>query len=170
MPSLTVTDHCPHWCSRDHSADPCGTAFYHASETASVAIARPGGLTAPDRLDVQTAQYLPDDPAEPAWSPTVEIAVHAGPRYRLIGLTPQEARDLAALLARAADVTMASGGCPDLQAREESGAPRSGAAGPAGSARGASPGLLRPFVRYRRDPRPSGRGVVISPSAGAGRS
>ena len=92
MPSLTVTDHCPHWCSRDHSADPCGTAFYHASETTSVAIARPGGLTAPDRLDVQTAQYLPDDPAEPAWSPTVEIAVHAGPRYRLIGLTPRMAR------------------------------------------------------------------------------
>ena len=41
---------------------------------------------------MQTAQYLPDDPAEPAWSPTVEIAVHAGGRYRLIGLTPEEAR------------------------------------------------------------------------------
>ena len=80
-----------------------GGAFYHASETTSVAIARPGGLTAPDRLDVQTAQYLPDDPAEPAWSPAVEIAVHTGDRYRLIGLTPEEARELAALLARAAD-------------------------------------------------------------------
>jgi Domain of unknown function (DUF6907) len=107
MPSMTATEHCPHWCSRDHSADRCGTAFYHASETTSVAIARPGGLTAPDRLDVQTAQYLPDDPAEPAWSPTVEIAVHAGSRYRLIGLTPEEARDLAAMLAKAADIAQA---------------------------------------------------------------
>jgi hypothetical protein len=110
MPAMTVTEHCPHWCHRDHSADPCGTAFYHASETTSVAIARPGGggLTVPERLDVQTAQYLPDDPSEPAWSPTVEIAVHTGGRYRLIGLTPEEARELAALLAKAADVTTAS--------------------------------------------------------------
>jgi hypothetical protein len=97
MPS--VIGHCPAWCAREHAA-----AFYHASETASVTIAQPGGgLAAPDRLDVQTAQYLPDDPAEPAWSPTVEIAVHAGDRYRLIGLTPEEARELAAMLAKAAD-------------------------------------------------------------------
>ena len=99
MPSMTVTGHCPAWCAREHAA-----AFYHASETTSVTIAEPGGgLAAPDRLDVQTAQYLPDDPAESATSPTVEIAVHAGGRYRLIGLTPEEARDLAAMLAQAAD-------------------------------------------------------------------
>ena len=109
MPSITVTDHCPHWCSRDHSADPCGTAFYHASETTSVAIAQPGGgLTAPDRLDVQTAQYLPDDTGEPAWSPAVEITVHTGGRYRLIGLTLEEATELAGMLARAADMVSAS--------------------------------------------------------------
>ena len=105
----SVTSHCPHWCSRDHFANASGAAFYHASEAASVAIAQPGGgLAAPDRLDVQTAQYLPDDPDEPATSPTVELAVHAGGRYRLIGLTPDEARELAALLARAADITSAS--------------------------------------------------------------
>ena len=104
MPSLTATGHCPHWCAREHGADTDGTAFYHASETTSVTVSGPGGLTAPDRLDVQTAQYLPDDPAEPAWSPTVEIAVHAGGRYRLIGLTPEEARELAVSLARAADM------------------------------------------------------------------
>jgi hypothetical protein len=108
MPSGTVTDHCPHWCSRDHSADPCGTAFYHASETASVAIARPGGPAVPDRLDVQTAQYLPDDPGEPAWSPAVEITVHTGARYRLIGLTLEEARELAGMLAKAADIVSAA--------------------------------------------------------------
>ncbi len=104
MLPMTVTDQCPHWCTRDHSADTCGPAFYHASETTSVAISRTGGLTVPDRLDVQTAQYLPDDPGEPAWSPAVEIAVHTGGRYRLIGLTLEEARELAAMLARAADV------------------------------------------------------------------
>jgi hypothetical protein len=108
MPSLTVTDHCPHWCAGEHAAGSYGAAFYHASETTSVTISEPGGLATPDRLDVQTAQYLPDDPGEPAWSPTVEITVHAGGRYRLIGLTPDEARELAGLLARAADVTSAS--------------------------------------------------------------
>ncbi len=107
MPSVTVTDHCPHWCSRDHSADTCGTAFYHASETASVTMSRPGSLTVPDRLDVQTAQHLPDDPGEPAWSPAVEITVHTGGRYRLIGLTPEEAIQLAGMLAKAADIVSA---------------------------------------------------------------
>ena len=108
MPSVTVTDHCPRWCASEHAADTYGAAFYHASETASVTISRPSGLTTPDRLDVQTAQYLPDDPGEPAWSPTVEIAVHADGRYRLIGLTPEEARELAAMLASAAELVSAS--------------------------------------------------------------
>ena len=107
MASVTVTGHCPHWCAREHAADLDGTAFYHASEATSVTISGPGGLTAPDRLDVQTAQYLPDDPGEPAWSPTVEIAVHASGRYRLIGLTPEEARELAVSLARAVDMVTA---------------------------------------------------------------
>jgi hypothetical protein len=104
MPSMTVTDHCPFWCARDHSAEVCGAAFYHASETSSVTISRPDGPSVPERVDVQTAQYLPDDPSEPAWSPTVEIAVHAGGRYRLISLTPEEARELAGMLARAAGI------------------------------------------------------------------
>ena len=107
MPSLTVTGQCPHWCARDHSAEPGGTAFYHAGETSSISISRgPGG---PECLDVQAAQYLPDDPGEPAWSPTVEIAVHAGGRYRLIGLTPEEARELAGMLAAAAELVSAAG-------------------------------------------------------------
>ncbi len=110
MSSATVTEHCPHWCAGEHAADSYGAAFYHASETTSVTISRPSGLTTPDRLDVQTAQYLPDDPGEPAWSPTVEITVHAGGRYRLIGLTPEEARDFAAMLASAADMVSATGG------------------------------------------------------------
>jgi hypothetical protein len=108
MPSATITGQCPHWCARDHSTDACATAFYHASETASVAISRPGGHMVPDRLDVQIAQHLPDDPGEPAWSPAVEIAVHAGGRYRLIGLTPEEARELAGMLVKAAELGSAA--------------------------------------------------------------
>ena len=108
MPYETVTDHCPHWCARAHPTDAYGTVFYHASEITSVIVSRPGDLTVPDRLDVQTAQYLPDDPGEPAWSPAVEIAVYAGGRYRLIGLTPEEARELAGMLAKAADIVSAA--------------------------------------------------------------
>ena len=61
---------------------------------------------------MQAAQYLPDDPGEPPWSPTVEIAVHAGGRYRLIGLTPEEAQQLAGMLAAAADLVSAAGRRP----------------------------------------------------------
>ena len=100
MPSTTHTDRCPQWCARDHHSD---TVFYHASAATSVTVSQ-SGRAAPDRLDVQTAQYLPDDPGEPAGSPAVEISVHAGGRYRLIGLTPEEARELAGMLARAADM------------------------------------------------------------------
>ena len=92
---------------------------------------------------MQTAQYLPDDPAEPAWSPTVEIAVHAGGRYRLIGLTPEEARELAAMLAKAADITAAITAA-DIDSGRHHGGRHHGAhppqpvAGPAGSRRAAS--------------------------------
>ena len=96
MPPATMTSKCPHWCARAHAADTPGAAFYHASEAASVPISRPAGLHGPDRLDVQAAQYLPDEPGDPDWSPSVEITVHSGGRYRLIGLTPDEARELAA--------------------------------------------------------------------------
>jgi hypothetical protein len=105
MPSRTAR--CPRWCAHDHSADSCGTAFYHASETLSVTVSRPGDSILPDRLDVQAAQYLPDDPAEPAWPPAIEIAVHAAGRYRLIGLTPPQARELARALAQTADMLTA---------------------------------------------------------------
>jgi hypothetical protein len=105
MPSRT--GRCPRWCARDHSADTSGTAFYHASELLSVAMSRPGDPGLPDLLDVRAAQYLPDDPAEPAWPPAIEIAVHAAGRYRLIGLTPPQARELARALIRTADLLTA---------------------------------------------------------------
>ena len=102
MPSRTA--HCRRWCACNHSADTSGAAFYHASETLSVAVSRLGDPAVPDRLDVQAAQYLPDDPA---WPPAIEIAVHAAGRYRLIGLTPPQARELARALARTADMLTA---------------------------------------------------------------
>ncbi|HEY4850760.1 MAG TPA: hypothetical protein VII22_08175 [Streptosporangiaceae bacterium] len=104
MRFATATDQCPHWCVRDHSAELRGSAFYHASETCSVTISMPRRPGLPERVDVETAQYWPDDPDEEAWTPTVEVALYAGSRYRLIGLTPQEARQLAAVLAHAADM------------------------------------------------------------------
>ena len=117
MPSVTSPGHCPRWCARDHSVEPGGLAFYHASETSSVTFSRAADPDGPDRADVQTAQYLPDDPGEPAWSPTVEFAVHAGGRYWLIGLTPGEARELAGMLARAADMLSRAGVPPAEPAR-----------------------------------------------------
>jgi hypothetical protein len=102
MPAITFTEHCPHWCVRDHTTDSCGV-LYHAGQTGSVAIAQPDGLLLSDRLDVQVAQYLPEDPQESVWPPTVEITVPAAGRYRLIGLTQQQARELARLLAESAD-------------------------------------------------------------------
>ena len=104
MGSMTVTSQCPHWCVREHPAAMRGADFYHASDTSSVTASMTGGPAAPDWVDVQRAQYVPDDPGETAWTATVEIALHTGDRYRLIGLTVEEARQLAAILSRAADL------------------------------------------------------------------
>jgi hypothetical protein len=110
-------DQCPRWCVRDHSAELRGTAFYHASETTSVTISWPRHPGVPERVDVQTAQYMPDDPGDAAWTPTVEVALYTGSRYRVIGLTPEEARQLAAMLARAADMPGAARSRPEPPAR-----------------------------------------------------
>jgi hypothetical protein len=109
MTPATDADHCPHWCARDHSTERRGRAFYHASKTCSVTISTAGLPGFPERADVETAQYIPDDPGEAPWTPTVELTLHAGSRYRVIGLTPEEARQLAAMLARAADLTGGAG-------------------------------------------------------------
>jgi hypothetical protein len=103
MPS--AIGQCPPWCARDHNADAEQSALYHAGETVSVSIGHPvGGVAVPHRLDVQAVQHLPDDPAEPSWPPAVEIAMHTGGRYRLIGLSPGQARELASALTGAADM------------------------------------------------------------------
>jgi hypothetical protein len=55
------------------------------------------------RLEIETAQYAPDDPCEGSLIRVVEIALQEGNRYRLIGLTSDEARKAARMLVRAAD-------------------------------------------------------------------
>jgi hypothetical protein len=107
--TVEPTDQCPGWCVRDHSAELREAPFYHASETASVAISWPRHPGVPEGVEVQTAQYVPDDPGETAWTPTVEVALYTGSRYRVISLTPEEARQLAAMLARAADMPGTAG-------------------------------------------------------------
>ena len=119
MTPATNADHCPHWCARDHTTERRGRAFYHASKTCSVTISTAGRPGVPERADVETAQYLPDDPGEAPWTPTVELALHAGSRYRVIGLTPEEARQLAAMLARAADLTGRAGRAAGASGQKE---------------------------------------------------
>ena len=104
MRTATMTDHCPVWCARDHSAELDETAFYHSTRAGSMPLSRPQRPGPPERVDVETTQHVPDEPDEPGWSPTVEVALHAGGRYRLIGLTPSEARQLADMLTLAASV------------------------------------------------------------------
>lgn len=146
MPSRT--GRCPRWCARNHFADTSWAAFYHASESLSVAVSRPGDPEMPDLLDVQAAQYLPDDPAEPAWPPAIEIAVHAAGRYRLIGLTPLQARELARALARTADMlTALAPGTGEEQDQAASARSRRLTL-PGGNARSASP-RARPRPRSR---------------------
>jgi hypothetical protein len=110
MQTATMIDHCPVWCARDHSAELDRTAFYHAMRAGSMSLSQPQRPALPERVDVETTQYVPDEPGDPAWSPTVEIAVHAGDRYRLIGLTPSEARQLAEMLTQAATAASLGGG------------------------------------------------------------
>ena len=118
--TVEPTDQCPGWCVRDHSAELREAPFYHASETASVAISWPRHPGVPERVDVQTAQYVPDDPDETAWTPTVEVALYTGSRYRAISLTPEEARQFAAMLTRAADMPGAARSRPGRPDRPES--------------------------------------------------
>jgi hypothetical protein len=110
MRTATMIDHCPVWCALDHSAEPGKTAFYHATRAGSMPLSRPQRPALPERVDVETTQYVPDEPGEPGWAPTVEVALHAGGRYRLIGLTPSEARQLAEMLTQAATAASIGGG------------------------------------------------------------
>jgi hypothetical protein len=111
MPAMIINGQCPPWCTRDHAAEACGSTFYHAGTIGAVTLSERRGTVSPgwqdggpEHLDVETALYRPDESAEPGWRPTVEIAWHSGGRYRLIGLTPDQAGALAELLAQAASL------------------------------------------------------------------
>jgi len=93
---------CPPWCVSDHAAELGEAAFYHASATDSLMISGSAGLRRV-RLEIETAQYAPEDSGEGPWIRVVEIALQEGNRYRLIGLTPDEARKAARMLVQAAN-------------------------------------------------------------------
>jgi hypothetical protein len=102
MWSAALAGRCPNWCAKDHTTEQRDVALYHASTTASLTISGSGGSGSSVCVEVETVQHIPDDPRERAWPLTVEVALHEGNRYRLIGLTPEEALQLAGMLTRAA--------------------------------------------------------------------
>lgn len=104
-----VQDHrCPHWCALDHS----GTeeALLHESEAQSLPLSHRHDVRLPESVDVRVVQYEPyepgagpSEPGDPAAGPSVELTYHVGSRYRVIGLSPGEARRLARMLLAGAD-------------------------------------------------------------------
>ena len=103
-----VADECPHWCALDHTG--AETALLHEGETRTLAVSRTYDPRVPESVDVRVVQYLQDSldgagPDAPEWHPTVELAHHVGHRYRVINLSADEARRLAADLLACADQT-----------------------------------------------------------------
>ena len=96
MPSRT--GRCPRWCAVTIPRTRTGPRSITPARRCS--LPSPGWATPPsrDRLDVQAAQHLPDDPAEPGRPPSRSRCTPG--RYRLIGLTPPQARESARVLAR----------------------------------------------------------------------
>ncbi|MBB4944169.1 hypothetical protein FHR32_008572 [Streptosporangium album] len=84
----------------DHSTD--NAILLHEGETHTLRVSRRYEPRMPESVDVRVVQYLAEE-ACPVWHPFVEIAHHVGGRYRIINLTPQEARRLAATLLACAD-------------------------------------------------------------------
>lgn len=95
-------DHrCPDWCTLDHSGTQ--VALLHESETQGLSLSHRHDVRKAESVDVRVVQYEPHEPGEAAAPPAVELTYHVGSRYRVIGLSPQEARHLAALLLNCAD-------------------------------------------------------------------
>lgn len=93
---------CPDWCRLQHASSP---VFVHEGPTHELVLSRPRDAE-PECLKVRTVEYLPlelPDPGGP-WGPIVEVEHHVGDRYRVINLTSDDARQIAALLLRAASL------------------------------------------------------------------
>ncbi|WP_413467781.1 DUF6907 domain-containing protein [Mycobacterium sp. RTGN3] len=92
---------CPTWCVEEGVA--CQDPLWHVSESHVLELVCPGEPRCRESVEVRAAQYLADDSDRATWVPTVELAHHVGNRYRVIHLSPADARQLAELLSRAAD-------------------------------------------------------------------
>jgi hypothetical protein len=90
---------CPSWCQLVHDQQ---VPLAHEGETLRLDLGQPQGEQL-QFLKIRTAQYRPleaDD--ETACEAFVEIEHHAGNRYRVMNLTSEEARVLAARLVASA--------------------------------------------------------------------
>ncbi|TDB87453.1 hypothetical protein E1264_14515 [Actinomadura sp. KC216] len=99
---------CPDWCALDHSGT--RTALLHESESQGLSLSHRHDVRLPESIDARVVQYEPDDAGDTAdagdaASPSVELSYHVGPRYRVISLSPYEARRLAGILLACADRT-----------------------------------------------------------------
>jgi hypothetical protein len=93
---------CPTWCVIDHDRDGQPALILHESCPVVIEISGPRDADVPERIEVQTTQYSPEDSGELPARPTVELSRYRGGRYRITTLTADEARRLAAGLFQAA--------------------------------------------------------------------
>ncbi|TDD38356.1 hypothetical protein E1287_06010 [Actinomadura sp. KC06] len=95
---------CPDWCTLDHSGT--RTALLHESETQGLSLSHRHDVRLPESVDVRVVQYEPDETGDAGEAaPSVELTYHVGSRYRVISLSPYEARQLAGVLLACADHT-----------------------------------------------------------------
>lgn len=95
---------CPRWCALDHSG--ARAALLHEGEARGLALSHRHDVRLPESVDVRVVQYEAHETGErgeAAVPPSVELAYHVGSRYRVIGLSPYEARRLAGMLMACAD-------------------------------------------------------------------
>ncbi|WP_420821601.1 DUF6907 domain-containing protein [Pseudonocardia acidicola] len=100
-PTIGMESTCPTWCVMHGSSN--HSALWHVSEAHLLELGRSAEPRRKESLDVRAAQYLSDDSDGATWEPAVELAHHVGNRYRVIQLTPADARRIAELLSHAAD-------------------------------------------------------------------
>jgi hypothetical protein len=98
----TAGEACPAWCALGHDLNGQPGIVLHESLPAVTEISRPREFEIPEWIDVRTTQYSPEEPGELPGPPVVELSCHQGGRYRVITLTPEEARYLAVSLYTAA--------------------------------------------------------------------
>ena len=82
---------CPDWCVMTH---PAGLPLWHEGREAEIATTAESG---DERLSLKRVRYS-SDMGDAQVGSFIEIAHHIGERYRLINLSDDQARELAAAL------------------------------------------------------------------------